>query len=83
MIKWKQQGLGFENYGLDYNNPDFVKYAKSYNAFGYRPNNCEDFCAILDICLQTDGVHLIDLAVDYSLNHPILNEKLKQKTCTL
>jgi len=83
MIKWKQQGLGFDNFGLDYNNPDFVKYAQSYGAFGYRPKSCEDFSAVLDICLQSDGVHLIDLAVEYSLNHPILNEKLKQKTCIL
>lgn len=83
MIKWKQEGLGFDNFGLDYNNPDFVKYAESYGALGHRPESCEDFCKILDNCLQTEGVHLIDLAVDYSLNHAILNEKLKQKTCIL
>ncbi|MFK5892946.1 MAG: acetolactate synthase large subunit [Pseudomonadota bacterium] len=83
MIKWKQEGLGFDNFGLDYSNPDFVKYAESYGAFGYKPESCEDFCAILEICLQTNGVHLINLAVDYSLNHLILNEKLKQKTCLL
>jgi len=83
MIKWKQEGLGFENYGLDYNNPDFVKYAESYGAFGYRPESCDDFYQTLQHCLETDGVHLIDLAVDYSLNHSILNEKLKQKTCIL
>ena len=83
MIKWKQQGLGFDNFGLDYNNPDFVKYAQSYGAFGYRPKSCEDFCAVLEICLQTSGVHLIDLAVDYSLNHSILNVILKEKTCIL
>jgi len=83
MIKWKQEGLGFDNFGLDYNNPDFVQYAESYGAFGHRPDSCENFSEILDNCLQTDGVHLIDLAVDYSLNHAILNEKLKQKTCIL
>ena len=32
MIKWKQEGMGFENWGLDYTNPDFVKYAESYGA---------------------------------------------------
>ncbi|MDX2503638.1 MAG: acetolactate synthase large subunit [Gammaproteobacteria bacterium] len=83
MIKWKQEGLGFENFGLDYDNPDFVKYAESYGALGHRPDSCENFSEILDHCLQTDGVHLIDLAVDYSLNHSILNDKLKQKTCIL
>ncbi len=83
MIKWKQEGLGFDNFGLDYSNPDFVKYAQSYGAFGHRPDSCEDFNTILNNCLNADGVHLIDLAVDYSLNHSILNVKLKEKTCIL
>ncbi|MCU7939823.1 MAG: acetolactate synthase large subunit [gamma proteobacterium symbiont of Bathyaustriella thionipta] len=83
MIKWKQEGSGFDNFGLDYNNPDFVKYAESYGALGYQPGSCSEFNDTLERCLQTDGVHLIDLAVDYSLNHSILNEKLKQKTCIL
>jgi acetolactate synthase-1/2/3 large subunit len=29
MIKWKQENMGFKNFGLDYGNPDFVKYAES------------------------------------------------------
>jgi acetolactate synthase-1/2/3 large subunit len=83
MIKWKQEAMGFDNFGLDYNNPDFVKYAESYGALGYRPDSCENFCEVLETCLNKDGVHLIDLAVDYSLNHSILNVLLKQKTCVL
>ncbi len=83
MIKWKQEGMGFENFGLDYNNPDFVKYADSYGAIGHRPNNCEEFAEILEKCLTTDGVHVIDLAVDYSLNHSILNVLLKDNACIL
>ena len=83
MIKWKQKGLGFDNFGLDYGNPDFVKYAESYGANGYRPESCDDFYTILEDCLQSSGIHLIDLAVDYSLNHSILNVRLKEKTCIL
>jgi acetolactate synthase-1/2/3 large subunit len=83
MIKWKQEGMGFDNFGLDYNNPDFVKNAESYGAFGHRPESCEDFCEVLKKCLNEDGVHVIDLAVDYSLNHSILNVLLKEKTCIL
>ncbi|NQV38255.1 MAG: acetolactate synthase large subunit [Candidatus Marinimicrobia bacterium] len=83
MIKWKQEGMGFDNFGLDYKNPDFVKYAKSYGAKGYRPKSDEDFRKILTKCLHKDGVHVIDLAVDYSLNHSILNILLKEKTCIL
>ncbi|HAS47064.1 MAG TPA: acetolactate synthase large subunit [Microscillaceae bacterium] len=78
MIKWKQEDMGFENYGLDYNNPDFVKYAESYGAIGHRPGSDAEFVETLNTALNTDGVHLIDLAVDYSLNHPILNVMIKE-----
>ena len=83
MIKWKQEGMGFDNFGLDYKNPDFVKYAESYGAIGHRPSSDDNFKEILSKCLHTDGVHVIDLAVDYSLNHSILNVLLKEKTCIL
>jgi acetolactate synthase-1/2/3 large subunit len=81
MIKWKQEDMGFENFGLDFKNPDFVKYAESYGAKGYRPENDEEFKETLHKCTREDGVHVIDLAVDYSLNHPILNVLLKEKSC--
>ncbi|MGB5919619.1 acetolactate synthase large subunit [Arcobacter sp.] len=77
MIKWKQTGMGFETYGLDYDNPDFVKYAESYGAIGHRPASCEEFTETLEKCVNSKGVHLIDLAVDYSLNHAILNDLVK------
>ena len=83
MIKWKQKGMGFDNFGLDYNNPDFVLYAQSYGAIGHRPSSCDEFVTILDSALNSKGVHLIDLEVDYSLNHEILNELLKNKACLL
>jgi acetolactate synthase-1/2/3 large subunit len=75
--------MGFNNFGLDYNNPDFVKYAESYGAIGHRPTSRIEFTKILQHALQSKGVHLIDLAVDYSLNHSILNEGLKEKICIL
>ena len=83
MIKWKQTGMGFESFGLDLGNPDFVKYAESYGAKGYRPKSVEEFEKTLKECVNGKGVHLIDLAVDYSLNHAILNELLPQKTCMI
>lgn len=79
MIKWKQEGMGFENFGLDYKNPDFVKYADSYGAHGYLITSSQDFTETLEKCLNTDGVHIIDCPVDYSLNHSILNKGIKEK----
>ena len=78
MIKWKQENEGFDEFGLDYGNPDFVKYAESFGAKGYRPNSVDDFKEILKTALNGKGVQLIDLPVDYSLNHEILNVIIKE-----
>ena len=83
MIKWKQEGLGFKKFGLDFNNPDFVQYAESFGAFGYRPNSIEEFKSSLQHALNSTGVHVIDLKVDYSLNHSILNILIKDNACIL
>ncbi len=78
MIKWKQEGMSFDNFGLDFNNPDFVKYANSFGAIGHRPESHDEFQSILKLALNSKGVHIIDLPVDYSLNHSILNVLIKE-----
>lgn len=81
MIKWKQQEMGFDNYGLDFGNPDFPAYARCYGANGYRVNRAAEFAPLLQDCLRQPGVHLIELPVDYSENRKVLTEELKQKVC--
>jgi len=81
MIKWKQKDVGFENYGLDFNNPDLVQYANSFGAIGHRAQSHENFVQILGKSLNSKGVHVIDLPIDYSLNHSILNVLLKESAC--
>jgi acetolactate synthase-1/2/3 large subunit len=83
MIKWKQEGMGFQNFGLDYKNPDFVKYVESFGGIGHRPTSVDNFIEVLNTALNSKGVHLIDVPVDYSLNHSILNKLLKETTCIL
>lgn len=83
MIKWKQTGMGFQNFGLDYNNPDFVKYAESYGANGHRIEKTEDLRKKLVECFDSGGVHLIDIPIDYSQNEKVLIEELKAKACLL
>ncbi len=80
MIKWKQEGMGLANFGLDFDNPDFIQYAASFGAIGHQPDSDEAFKDCLSKCLDQDGVHIIDLAVDYSLNHAILNVLLEEKS---
>lgn len=83
MIKWKQAGMGFQNWGLDYGNPDFVRYAESYGAYGVRVEKTEDFLPTLEECITRKGVNLIELPVDYSENERVLIEELAKKTCLL
>lgn len=83
MIKWKQEGVGFDNFGLDFNNPDMVQYANSFGATGYRPASHDEFADNLHTALNSKGVHVIDVPVDYSLNHPILNVLLKESACII
>ena len=76
MIKWKQAGMGLPDFGLDLGNPDFVRYAESYGANGYRLEKTEDLEPLMQKCLDTDGVHLIEVPMDYSGNGKLLDEDL-------
>ncbi|HEX6834107.1 MAG TPA: acetolactate synthase large subunit, partial [Rudaea sp.] len=78
MIKWKQANMGMANFGMDMGNPDFVDYARSYGAIGHRPNNADEFAPLLQHCLDTPGVHLIDVPIDYSDNDRILNREIRE-----
>jgi len=80
MIKWKQANMGFRNFGLDLGNPDFVKYADSYGATGHRLSKADDLLPLMHSCLESDGVHLIDVPVDYSDNDRILNREIQAKS---
>tara|TARA_R110002072_G_scaffold124794_1_gene260339 strand:+ start:8884 stop:10527 length:1644 start_codon:yes stop_codon:yes gene_type:complete len=80
MIKWKQANMGFNNFGLDYGNPDFVKYAESYGAIGHRVESSHHLSELLNHCLNAPGVHLIDAPVDYSENDRILNHEIKERS---
>jgi acetolactate synthase-1/2/3 large subunit len=77
MIRWKQANMGFEDFGLTYGNPDFVKYAESYGAKGHRVESAAHLKELLAHCRDTPGVHLIDCPVDYSENDQILNKDIK------
>ncbi len=80
MIKWKQSHMGFDEYGLDYGNPDFVKYAESYGAVGHRVESADQLVPLMAKCHERSGVHLIDVPVDYSENDRILNREIQERS---
>lgn len=83
MIRWKQAAMGLPDFGLQFSNPDFCKYAESYGAHGHLVNSSDSLREILQHCLATPGVHLVDIPVDYSENESVLLQELKEKTCIL
>ena len=83
MIRWKQAASGFVDWGLEFNNPDFVEYAKSYGAKGHRIKAADDLVPTFDKAFKAGGVHLIDLPVDYSENQKVLIDELAVKACLL
>lgn len=72
MIKWKQTGAGFENHGLDFWNPDFVKLAESFWAIWYKVKKKQDFQKTLQKAMKAKGVNIIDLDFDYPRDGKIM-----------
>ncbi len=81
MIRWKQAGDGFPNFGLDFGNPDFVRFAESFGTHGYRLEKTDQLRPLLARCLETRGVHVIEVPVDYSENERVFLDELRKKTC--
>ena len=83
MIRWKQYGMGLPDFGLEFDNPDFVMYANSYGAHGHRVKSTKMTVPLLEKCYAKGGVHLVEIPVDYSENQKVLVDELQAKTCLL
>jgi acetolactate synthase-1/2/3 large subunit len=80
MIKWKQDSMGLADYGLNFANPDFVGLANSFGAVGHQLESAADFKPTLEKALESGGVHIINLPVDYSENVSLAGDNLRQRT---
>lgn len=74
MIAMKQMADGYENYGVKFQNPDFVEFARSFGATGHRLDDPSQFRTILDTAKSTGGVHIIDAPVDPMQNMALMKE---------
>jgi acetolactate synthase-1/2/3 large subunit len=77
MIRWKQAVDSFPDFGLTFGNPDFVKYAESYGARGWRVSATEDLVPTLEQAFSAGGVHVVAVPIDYSENTRVLIEELR------
>lgn len=81
LIKWKQMDQYHKNCYVDFTNPDFVKFAESMGAIGYRIEKAEDLVPTLEKAFQQKVPVIIDCPVDYSENTKLtahLEELMKE-----
>jgi acetolactate synthase-1/2/3 large subunit len=82
LIKWKQEVQFGRSTHIDFNNPDFVQFAESFGAKGYRVERTEDLLPTLRQAIDDNTVVVIDCPVDYSENLK-LTEKLGKLVCPI
>jgi acetolactate synthase-1/2/3 large subunit len=82
LIRWHQLLRFGRPSHVAFNNPDFVKYAESFGAKGYRVESAGDLVPILRQAVADDTVSVIDCPVDYSENMK-LTEKLGKLVCPI
>jgi acetolactate synthase-1/2/3 large subunit len=68
LIKWKMDLELGENFDIAFGNPDFVAYAESFGARGYRIEAADQLLPVLQRALADDTVSVIACPVDYSAN---------------
>jgi acetolactate synthase-1/2/3 large subunit len=76
LITWHQLRHFGRPSHITFKNPDFVKYAESFGARGYRVERADDLVPTLKRALDDRVVAIVDCPVDYSENMK-LTERLK------
>ncbi|QXJ21060.1 acetolactate synthase large subunit [Actinomadura graeca] len=68
LIEWKMDlDLGTSS-NIGFGNPDFVRYAESFGARGYRVGSADELLPTLRKALADDAVSVVAVPVDYSHN---------------
>ncbi|WP_375498480.1 acetolactate synthase large subunit [uncultured Jatrophihabitans sp.] len=72
LISWKMDLEIGHNVDTAFNNPDFVAYAESFGATGYRISSADELLPTLRTALAADTVSVIACPVDYSVNSELI-----------
>ena len=73
-IVWKQDKKFGRHFGVDFQNPDFVKLAEAFGMPAWRCESVEDFSGALRRALAAELPSLIVLPIDYSIDVAIAEE---------
>ncbi|MCF6236201.1 MAG: acetolactate synthase large subunit [Gammaproteobacteria bacterium] len=82
LIEWKQRKAYGRISHVKFNNPDFVTYAESFGAKGYRVEKTEELLPLIKQALMDDTVSVIDCPVDYGENAKLM-EIMGETVCQI
>ncbi len=82
LIKWHQLRRFGRDTQISFTNPDFVMYAESFGAKGYKINSADELIPTILQAKKDNTVVIIDCPVDYSENMK-LTEKLGNLVCPI
>ncbi len=82
VVRWNQLTRFGRESGVSFGNPDFVKFAESFGARGYRVEGAAALRPILEEAGQWQGLSIVDVPVDYTENFK-LREKMGRIVCPL
>jgi acetolactate synthase-1/2/3 large subunit len=68
LIKFKQERQFGRSSAVDFGNPDFVAFAESFGARGYRVGSADQLLSTLREALASRSVAVVDCPVDYRYN---------------
>ena len=72
LISWKMDLEIGHNVDTRFGNPDFVAYAESFGATGYRVSSADELLPTLTTALADDTVSVIACPVDYTANTELI-----------
>ncbi len=82
LIKWHQDRRFGRDSHVDFANPDFVRYAESFGACGFRIETADQFLPVMRAALDCGTVAVVDCPVDYTENMR-LTKKLGEFVCAV
>ncbi|HSL32651.1 MAG TPA: acetolactate synthase large subunit [Candidatus Limnocylindrales bacterium] len=68
LIDWKQRNEFGRPFGVEFGNPDFVAFARSFGIAGFRPETAADLLPTLRRALDVEGPALVEVPIDYREN---------------
>jgi len=72
-ISVKQERKGYSSIGVEFTNPDYIKFAESYGAIGFEVDNIGEYQKALSQALTSDKPSIICAKVDGKNNRKLFD----------